>query len=59
MFLNSASSLVNKGKILLHSLRAFSFEKQKLIEEKVVVVVHRGAYNNNKVCYRLSHDVVT
>ena len=58
MFLNSASSLVNKGKILLHSLRAFCFEKQKLIEEKVVVV-HRGAYNNNKVCYRLSHDVFT
>ena len=29
----------------------------KVVEEKVVVI-HRGRYNN-KVYYRLSHDVVT
>ena len=28
------------------------------VEEKVVVV-HRVRYDDNKVCYRLSYDVVT
>ena len=27
--------------------------------EEEVFVVYRGRYNNNKVYYRLSHDVVT
>ena len=35
-----------------------SRDKLYFVEEEVVAV-HRGRYNNNKVYYRLSHDVIT
>ena len=37
--------------------KRFNCGRNHFVEEKVVVI-HRGRCNN-KVCYRLSHDVVT